>query len=206
MEIPKNTIYDQRYQSTENYWEFKPSSMAYKILQLKPPVGYRPSVLEIGCGEGSTAIFLARNGYDVTAFDFSKVGVQKTKENADRNGVRIEVFQADVNEFLADNNFDIVFSSGTLQYLLPNKRKTFIENIQIHTNENGLHVLHTFVQKPFIEKAPDAEDNEHLWSSGDLLSFYKDWMTESFIEEIKPCNSSGVPHRHTHNRIWTRKP
>lgn len=36
--------------------------------------------------------------------------------------------------------------------------------------------------------------------------YYKDWITENFVEEIKSCNSSGVTHQHAHNRIWTRKP
>jgi tellurite methyltransferase len=99
----------------------------------------------------------------------------------------------------------VIFSSGTIQYLLPEKRETFINALKEHTNTGGINVLHTFVKKPFIEIAPDAEANEHLWASGELLFLYKDWMTEQFLEEIKPCNSSGVPHSHAHNRIWSRK-
>ncbi len=73
------------------------------------------------------------------------------------------------------------------------------------TNLRGLNVLHAFVKKPFVDTAPDAEENEYLWTSGELLSFYGDWLTENFVEEIKSCNSSGVPHQHAHNRIWARK-
>lgn len=201
----KTTVYDQRYQSQKNYWQFRPSSMSFKILELLPLIERPLKVLEIGCGEGGNAIFLARNGYQVTAFDLSPTGVQKTKENADNNQVQIEVFCADVNEFLPTENYDIIFSSGTIQYLLPERRRKFIESLKEKTNAQGLNVLHTFVKKPFVAIAPDAEDNEHLWSSGELLSYYADWLTENFIEEIKPCNSSGVPHQHAHNRIWTRK-
>jgi len=162
--------------------------------------------LEIGCGEGGTAVFLARNGYDVTAFDLSEVGVNKTRENAERAGVHINAFQADVNEYRPSDQYDLVFSPRTIQYLHPEICEAFISSIKQHTNSNGLNVLHTFVSKPFVEIAPDAEENEFLWSSGELLTSYKDWLTENFIEEIKPCNSSGAPHRHAHNRIWTRKP
>lgn len=199
------TIYDQRYTSHEDYWEFKPSSMALMILELFPPLGRSPKVLEVGSGEGGTAIFLARNGYDVSAFDLSKVGVRKTKDRAESAQLKLQVFEADINEFLPTSNFDIIFSSGTLQYLLPEKRQLFIESCQTKTNSNGLHVLHTFVKKPFISRAPDAEENENLWSSGELLAFYRDWHVENFIEVIKDCNSSGVLHRHAHNRLWARK-
>lgn len=179
--------------------------MALKILEFFPPLHTNPKVLDIGCGEGGTAIFLARNGYSVTAFDLSSVGVQKTLENAEKAQVKIDAFQANVNDYLPDENFDVIFSSGTLQYLIPEKRRSFIEACQLHTNLNGVNVLHTFVSKTFIPKAPDAEDTEHLWASGELLYLYKEWMTESFIEEIKSCNSSGVPHKHVHNRLWSRK-
>ena len=201
----KNTVYDQRYQSKLNYWQFRPSSMSFKILELLPPTESPLKVLEIGCGEGGNAVFLAKNGYHVTAFDLAKTGVLKTKENADRNHVSIEVFQADVNEYLPTDNFDIIFSSGTIQYLLPEKRRPFIDACKEKTNVRGLNVLHTFVKKSFVDIAPDAEANEYLWTSGELLSLYHDWLTENFIEEIKPCNSSGVPHQHAHNRIWARK-
>ncbi len=202
---PQTTVYDERYLSKPNYWDFKPSGMALKILELMPSINKNLKVLEVGCGEGGTAVFLARNGYDVTAFDLAKTGVLKTIENAEKSQTHINAFVADVNEYLPTENYDIIFSSGTIQYLLPEKRQQVIEKYQEKTNHNGLNVLHTFVAKPFIDKAPDAEHNEHLWSSGELLLLYKDWKIENFIEEIKPCNSSGVSHHHAHNRIWARK-
>ncbi|MFC0560655.1 class I SAM-dependent methyltransferase [Halalkalibacter alkalisediminis] len=36
-------------------------------------------LLDIGCGEGKDAVFFARNGYDVTAFDISNAGIEKTR-------------------------------------------------------------------------------------------------------------------------------
>jgi len=202
----KTTIYDERYKSKISYWNFRPSGMAFKILELFPPTGQRPKVLEIGCGEGGTAIFLAKNDYDVTAFDLSSIGVAKTMENANKHNVEVKAFKADVNDFVPEEKYDVIFSSGTLQYLIPEKRGHFISLLKEYTNTNGLNVLHTFVSKPFIDIAPDAEKSESLWSSGELLLLYKDWMTEHFFEEIKTCNSSGISHRHAHNRIWSRKP
>jgi tellurite methyltransferase len=205
-QLPMATTYEQRYKSKEFYWEFKPSSMAVKILDLLPPFGKSPKVLDVGCGEGGTAIFLARNGYDVTAFDLAETGVRKTLESAERFQTDIKVFVADINEYLPTENYDIIFSSGTIQYLLPERRRIFIQACQEKTHANGLNVLHTFVKKPFIPLAPDAEAHEHLWDSGELLFLYKDWIVENFLEEIKPCHSSGIPHQHAHNRLWARKP
>lgn len=203
--MENHTDYNRRYLSKNQYWDFKPSGMALKALSLMPPLERRPKVLEIGCGEGGTAVFLARNGYDVTAFDLSEVGLEKTRRQAELAGVEIKTFKANVNDYVPDETFDLVFSSGTLQYLRPERREPFIRSIQAHTSDGGLHILHTFVSKPFVDIAPDAESHEHLWTSGELLSLYGAWMTEDFVEEIKSCNSSGIPHRHAHNRLWSRK-
>ncbi len=179
--------------------------MVYRTLELIPPIRQKMKLLDIGCGEGTNTVFFAKNGFDVTAFDLSTVGINKTKENAEKYEVDVNVFQADLNEVKLDESFDVIFSSGTLQYLLPEKRDSFINQLQEITNKNGVHNLHTFIAKPFVKIAPDAEPQESLWASGELLVFYKTWKTEHFIEEIKQCNSSGIPHEHVHNRIWTRR-
>lgn len=201
----EKTVYDQRYASKQNYWDFKPSSMVYKTLEFLPPLHPGMKVLDIGCGEGANAIFFAKNGFDVTAFDLSAVGVTKTIENSKKYGVSVNAFQGDINTVKLDGLFDIIFSSGTLQYLRPEKRTSFIAHMQEITVVGGINNLHTFATKPFIKIAPDAEAHECLWNSGELLLLYKDWKTEHFTEEIRSCNSSGVAHEHVHNRIWARK-
>lgn len=199
------TDYERRYQSKEEYWGNQISKMALRIPELFPAKMPKPKVLEIGCGEGTNAVFLARNGYNVTAFDLSKTAVEKTAQLAEKHEQKISVFVADINEFVPDQSFDIVFSSGTLQYLKPEIRHGFIDNLKQKTNDGGLHVLHTFAKKSYIATAPDAEACEFLWSTGELLSLYQDWRIETFLEEIKKCNSGDIPHEHSHNRIWAKK-
>jgi len=55
------------------------------------------------------SVFFARNGYDVTAFDVSDAGIEKTKRLADNVGVQVEVFKADILDFRLDTSFDIIF-------------------------------------------------------------------------------------------------
>lgn len=201
----KQTVYDHRYLEQEHYWGNAISEMAVSIVELHPSMGKNLKVLEIGCGEGTNAVFLAKNGYDVTAFDLSKTAVEKTNKLANQNDVRISTFIADINDYLPVEKFDIVFSSGTLQYLTPGKRANFIEAIKQCTNVGGLHVLHTFAHKAYVPLAPDAEASEFLWQSGELLQMYQEWKIERFVEEVKSCNSGGTSHEHAHNRIWARK-
>ena len=196
--------YDQKYDRQEYYWGKEPSPICYKILQSLPPV--KPlKLLDIGCGEGRNAVFFARNGYEVTAFDLSLQGVEKTKHYADEVGVPIEVFQASLNDFRLKENFDIIFGVGVLHYVLPELRKEVFDNYRTFTNDNGLNVFSVFVRKPFIPRAPDAEKTAHKWLSGELFGYYHDWKIEFCEEEIFDCNSSGIAHKHAVNRIIARK-
>lgn len=48
-------------------------------------------LLNIVCGEGRNAVFFARNGHLATAFDLSKVGVEKTKTRLIRQKYRFKL-------------------------------------------------------------------------------------------------------------------
>ena len=199
----KTNLYEERYNRSGYYWGKLPSHSCYRVLQMLP--ADRPlRLLDIGCGEGRNAVFFARNGYQVTAFDTSHKGIEKTKQLAADAGVPIEAFVADINEFRLTVPFDVLFSTGVLQYVPPEQRKDLFANYRTYTNPGGLNVFSVFVRKPFIGKAPDAEKTAYSWISGELLTYYHDWKIEYCTEDIFDCMSSGVPHQHAVNRIIAR--
>ena len=202
--IEVTNLYDERYRQPGYYWGRVPSQMCYRILQLLPPD--RPlRLLDIGCGEGRNAVFFARNGYQVTAFDVSVTGVEKTRRLASEAGVQVDVFTSDINSFRITEPFDILFSTGVLQYVPKEQRQELFANYQEHTCPGGLNVFSVFVRKPFIARAPDAERTSHVWLSGELLTYYHDWRIEFCAEEIFDCMSGGVPHEHAVNRMIAGK-
>lgn len=192
------TDYDQRYKTEDYYWGLAPNHLCYEIMRLKPPT--KPyKVLDIGCGEGKDAVFLARNGYRVTAFDASEQGLLKARELSDRCGTQIEFFKADIRDFRIEAEYDIIFSSGVFHYIPNDLRWNVIENLKTHTTTNGIHVINVFIRKPFIPLPPDIEESEIAagdWKSGELFMYYHDWLFKKNEEIIVDCNSSGVPHKH----------
>lgn len=83
--------YDKRYGTADYYWGITPNNLCYEIMKMRPPV--KPlKVLDIGCGEGKDAVFLARNGYIVTAFDLSEAGIEKGKKLAERCNTYVDFF------------------------------------------------------------------------------------------------------------------
>lgn len=198
------TIYEEEYKTPEYYWGTEPNKVCYQVLQWMPPNTHL-KLLDIGCGEGKDAVFFARNGYDVTAFDVSDAGVEKTKRLAEKIGVHVDVFKADILDYRLDTHFDIIFSSGVLHYIKPDFRKEILDNYKQYTKQNGLHVLNVFVHKPFIAPPPEKETNAHNWYSGELLTHYHDWFIQDSSEVIFDCNSSGIAHRHAMTKIIAKK-
>lgn len=197
------SYYENDYQKEEYFWGVEPNTTCLKTLELMPPS--RPlKLLDIGCGEGKDAVFFARCGYDVSAFDISEAGLEKTKRLADKARVHVRTFRANLWDYRLDENYDILYSSGVLHYTKPELRDEIMANYKSHVNINGLVAFHVFVEKPFIVSPPEKEDHSYLWKSGQLFTYFHDWYIEHCTEYIFDCNSSGIPHRHAANRLFAR--
>ncbi|MBR0420301.1 MAG: methyltransferase domain-containing protein [Erysipelotrichaceae bacterium] len=198
------TQYEKWYAKEDYFWGTEPNELCHELIKLLPPApGIK--VLDIGCGEGKDAVFMASQGYDVYAFDITENGIAKTKRLAETNNVKINAFVADINNFKIDEKFDIIYSTGTIQYLVDSEIAPFFAKVKEMTEPNGINWFNVFVSKPFIAKAPDYDENEKEWKSGQLFSYYSDWKFERVDEEIFRCNSSGIPHLHCMDVLVARK-
>lgn len=202
------TAYEERYQAEGYYWGTRPNEMCLELLKRFYPT--RPlRLLEIGCGEGKDAVFLAKCGYQVTAFDAAASGIEKAKRLADIHQTEVCFFQADLRDFRLDEEYDIIYSSGVFHHILPGMRGELMENYLSHTAPGGMHAVNVFVEKPFLPAPPDEKPEEGSWKnwiSGELFTWYKDWVIEDCREEIFDCNSSGIPHKHCMDTVFARKP
>ena len=101
------TQYEKWYAKEDYFWGTEPNELCHELIKLLPPApGIK--VLDIGCGEGKDAVFMASQGYDVYAFDITENGIAKTKRLAETNNVKVNAFVADINDFKIDETFDII--------------------------------------------------------------------------------------------------
>jgi len=198
--------YDERYARSGFYWGRKPSAVCDKVIGImRPSADFRPRLLDLGCGEGRNAIHFATHGFQVVGLDTSLPGIDKMQRYAEEVGVCVEAIHADIVTHVLDDTYDVIFSTGTLQYLPPEIRAERFHNYKEHTSPTGINVLSVFVHKPFIARAPDAETTAYPWKSGELMGHYWDWEIPYSVEEIFDCMSSGIPHKHAVNRVIARR-
>jgi len=105
--------WDQRYEKGDTPWETgKPSSELQRVVA---EVLIKPCrVIELGCGTGASAVWLAGLGFDVTAVDLSPLAIEQARRRADEAGARVRFLVADVLNPPSEltGPFDFVFDRG----------------------------------------------------------------------------------------------
>lgn len=200
------TQYERLYEGEDYYWGLEPAEFLPGLASLLSGRKGEIKVLDIGCGEGKDAVYMAQQGFSVTAFDITESGIKKTKALASRRGVELCAYVADINAFTLTEQFDVIYSTGTIQYLKDDAIDGFFEKIKKHTNPGGLHYFNVFVDKPFLPLPPDWDKEEKMWKTGDLFRHYGDWKLRSIDEVIFECPSGGIPHLHCMDTILAEKP
>jgi len=87
-------------------------------------------VLDIGCGDGTIAAFLAEAGCVVTAIDFAEGAVARTRERCRGYGERVHAELCDVTSGMpSDAHFDAVIDVGCFQSLVPRLAARYGRNV-----------------------------------------------------------------------------
>jgi SAM-dependent methyltransferase len=104
--------WDVHYQSGNPPWETgQPSAELARVIaeeRIKPG-----RVIELGCGSGINAVWLAQQGFNVTAVDFNKLAIDKARERAAAAGMTVRFLLADVLDWKEDcEPFPFFFDRG----------------------------------------------------------------------------------------------
>lgn len=105
-------FWEKSYQENDTItFSDKPNST---IVEFEYLIGNLSKVLDVGCGEGQNAVYLARQGHQVDAFDLSEHGIAKLKHICELSNVQLNAFVADLNTYQFDQCYDMVICFGTL--------------------------------------------------------------------------------------------
>lgn len=94
-------------------------------------------VLDVGCGQGRDAIFIARKGHRVVGVDVSKNGIRDLKDVAARENLSIDGVVADVTSYEPDGSFDVILIDRTLHMLTRQARLCVLKTMLDHVSKQG---------------------------------------------------------------------
>ena len=87
--------------------------------------------IDLGCGTGNYAIYLASAGFDVTGIDISPTAIKIAKENAKKKGIKCNFLVANVLGKLNEvkKKFDFAYDWELLHHIFPEQMSIYIENV-----------------------------------------------------------------------------
>ena len=132
-------MWDERYSVEEYAYGTNPN----KFLEANVNSIPKGKLLSLAEGEGRNAVFLAKQGYSVTAVDAALVGLNKARKLAEENGVVVEFIHADLADYdLGENKWDGIIS---IFCPLPSSiRKQLHKKVKAGLKRNGVFLLEAY--------------------------------------------------------------
>jgi SAM-dependent methyltransferase len=113
----------------------------------------RGRALDLGCGTGTNALYLAQHGYDVVGVDFSAKAIEQARAKARQAEVKVDFQIGDVTrlDFLRDP-FDVVIDVGCFHGLGDEGKSRYAQHIARLCHTGSTLLMYGFDQPTFFGK------------------------------------------------------
>ena len=185
-------MWNDRYNTDAFVYGTEPNDFLLAQFAKIPAGGH---VLCLAEGEGRNAVFLAEQGYCVTAVDMSHVGLQKAKRLAESKGLHIETIVVNLSEFdFGVNRYDGIVS--IFAHLPSPIRKLVHANVKAALKENGIFILEAYTERQLLTDGvggPPASAKD-MFMSSDILSDELKGMQVNMNVELTRILNEGTYH------------
>lgn len=152
--------WDERYASTPLLWNREPNR--FVVSRCGPLAPGR--ALDLACGEGRNAVWLASRGWRVTALDHSTVAIERSRTMAEAAGVELDLRRADARTApLGHRAYDLVLLSYL--HLPPPERATVLERALDAVAPGGTFLLVAHDARNPAEGHGGPKDPDVLWTA-----------------------------------------
>lgn len=145
------TTYDfsEAYDEINAFFKQDRNEMIYPVNMSPPGIliseKYQPGIkiLEIGTGNGSTAIALAKKGFHVTTIDISKVALDVTRHRVGSLELPLKIEYCDARSLdFEENAFDVAISSCLVEHLNDEDVEIHLKNVKWVLKPSGCYYFY----------------------------------------------------------------
>lgn len=138
-------------------------------------------VLDLGCGNGRNTLYLAANGFDVTAWDKNPLSIANIKRVAEAEGLNsLHTDVRDLNSLKFDGEYDFILSTVVMMFLEPTTIAGLIDNMQRCTQSGGYNLI---VAAMDTKDFPCTVGFPFAFREGELSGYYAGWDVMKYNEE-----------------------
>ncbi|WP_318385622.1 tellurite resistance methyltransferase TehB [Enterobacter sp.] len=171
------TLRDENY-FTQTYGLTRTHSEILEAMTQVPP----GKTLDLGCGNGRNSVYLAANGFDVTAWDknpasIANLGRIKAAEGLDNLDIAIK----DLNTLTFDGEYDFIFSTVVMMFLEAKTIPGLIANMQRCTKPGGYNLI---VAAMDTADYPCTVGFPFAFKEGELRDYYAGWEPLKYNEDV----------------------
>ncbi len=136
-------FYQLGYKYFRMPWDMGPREELVQLVESERITPCR--AIDLGCGTGSNAVFLAQHGFDVTGVDYASSAIEKAKRKATSAKVAVEFVVDDLTNLQnISGTFDFLVDYGALDDLTPNNRDRYVKNVLLLTHPGSRFLLWCF--------------------------------------------------------------
>ena len=194
MELTEQEQWDERYRENQLPWDTgRPSTELVKLIRFgKVPVG---KALELGCGRGTNALYLAEQGFDVTATDISPTAIREAERRAAQKGLKADFRVANLTTRPdLGGAYDFLFDRGVYHAVRQVDVNAFLRLLD-EVSREGTHYLCLCgnakeKQDPGPPVVSEEEIRAELGSLFDILDLHEFRFDESSGKADRPLGWS----------------
>lgn len=171
------TTRDENY-FTEKYGLTRThSDVLYAATQVAPG-----KTLDLGGGNGRNSLYLAANGYDVTAWDKNPMSIQNLLSIREAEGLEnLQASVKDLNTLTIDGEYDFILSTVVMMFLESSTIPRLIPNMQRCTKPGGYNLI---VAAMDTEDFPCTVGFPFAFKAGELKNYYEGWDLLKYNEDV----------------------
>jgi SAM-dependent methyltransferase len=182
--------WNQRYRSADLVWGMEPNQFVAQALEEREPAG---GALDLACGEGRNAIWLARRGWRVTGVDLSDVAIERARKLAEAAGVEAEWICGDLTSYEPD---PAAFALVVISYLqVPEAaRRSVLAHAASALAPGGALFMIGHARRNLTEGVGGPRDPAVLWDSDEIRAELETagFRVERCEEVIRPVEGDGA--------------
>ncbi|WP_420567080.1 SAM-dependent methyltransferase [Thalassovita sp.] len=132
------------------------------------------TALAVADGEGRNSVYMAAQGMDVTALEFSASAIEKAKSLAAETGVTVDFRNTDVLAHDWPDQYDMVVGIF-IQFVGPEERARMFDGMKRSVRPGGLMVLHGYTPKQVELGTGGPGRTENMYTPDQLAADFKGW-------------------------------